>query len=75
MQGELVEKFNTELDRQRTKIERIKQDTLDEFAKDKRDITKEMDNRFEQQDRVIRDISHFISTFQKTLRAVGEKQE
>ena len=48
MQGELVEKFNTELDRQRTKIERIKQDTLDEFAKDKRDITKEMDNRFEQ---------------------------
>ena len=75
MQGELVEKFNTELDRQRTKIERIKQDTLDEFAKDKRDITKEMDNRFEQQDRVIRDISHFISTFQTTLRAVGEKQE
>jgi hypothetical protein len=24
---------------------------------------------------VIRDISHFISTFQKTVRAVGEKHE
>jgi len=57
------------------KIERIKSDTLDEFAKDKRDIAKEMDNRFEHQDRSIRDISHFISTFQKTLRAVGEKEE
>jgi len=57
------------------KIERIKSDTLDEFAKDKRDIAKVMDNRFEHQDRSIRDISHFISTFQKTLRAVGEKEE
>ncbi len=74
MQGELVNKCTSELNRQRTKIERIKNDTLDEFSKDKSDITKEMNNRFEQQDRVIKDISHFISTFQKTLKAVGGKE-
>jgi hypothetical protein len=75
MQGDLVNTLGNELNRQREKIERIKSDTLDEFGKDKRDIDKEMNNRFDQQDRVIRDISHFISTFQKTLRAVGEKEE
>ena len=75
MQGDLVNTLGNELNRQREKIERIKSDTLDEFGKDKRDIDKEMNNRFDRQDRVIRDISHFISTFQKTLRAVGEKEE
>lgn len=75
MQGDLVNSLGSELNRQREKIERIKSDTLDEFTKDKRDIDKEMNNRFDQQDRVIRDISKFISTFQKTLRAVGEKEE
>ena len=74
MQGDLVNTLGNELNRQRQKIERIKQDTLDEFTKDRRDIDKEMNNRFDQQDRVIKDISHFISTFQKTLRAVGEKE-
>ena len=73
MQADLVNKVDTELERQRTKIERIKSDTNDEFAKDRRDITKEMDNRFGQQDRLIKDISHFISTFQKTLKVVGGK--
>jgi len=34
-----------------------------------------MDNRFDHQDRTVKDISHFISTFQKTLKAVGGKQE
>jgi hypothetical protein len=63
MQGELVDKLQTELGRQRQKIERIKADTLAEFTKDRADVNKEMQNRFEQQDRVIRDISHFISTF------------
>jgi len=47
MQGDLVNKCTTELSRQRTKIERIKNDTMDEFSKDKSDITKEMNNRFD----------------------------
>jgi hypothetical protein len=42
-----------------------------EFKKDKRDVEKEMGNRFNQQDALIGNISHFISTFQKTLKAVG----
>ena len=71
----LVEKLNVELARQRDKIEQIKQDALGEFQKDKRDIEKEMDNRFMHQDRTIKDISIFITTFQKTLKAVGGKQE
>ncbi len=73
MQTELMNKLDTELKRQRTKIERIKADTLSEFAKDKTDTTKEINNRFEHQDRTILNISHFISTFQKTLKAVGGK--
>lgn len=72
-QGELVEKLSTELQRQRDKIQQIKTDTLGEFDKDKRDIYKEMDSRYEHQDRTVKDISHFISTFQKTLKAVGGK--
>ena len=72
-QGELVEKLNTELQRQRDKIQQIKTDTLGEFEKDKRDIFKEMENRYEHQDRTIQNISHFISTFQLTLKAVGGK--
>ena len=74
-QGELVEKLNTELQRQRDKITQIKTDTIGEFEKDKRDIFKEMDNRYEHQDRTIKDISHFISTFQLTLKAVGGKEQ
>ena len=34
-----------------------------------------MDNRYEHQDRTIKDISHFISTFQLTLKAVGGKDQ
>ena len=34
-----------------------------------------MDNRYDHQDRTVKDISHFISTFQLTLKAVGGKQE
>ena len=70
-----MEILDNELERQRQKIERIKGDTIAEFQKDTADITKEMTNRFEQQDLVNKDISHFISTFQKTLKAVGNKDE
>ena len=73
-QGELMTKLNDELKRQRQRIEQIKTDTIGEFEKDKRDITKEMENRYDHQDRTIKDISHFISTFQKTLKAVGGKE-
>lgn len=33
-----------------------------------------MENRYEHQDRTIQNISHFISTFQLTLKAVGGKE-
>lgn len=45
---QLQEKLDTELLRQRGKIEDIKTKTLGEFDKDHRDLTKEIDNRFEQ---------------------------
>ena len=75
MQSEIVSVLDSELARQRQKIERIKGDTIDEFQKDTADITKEIANRFEQQNLVNKDISHFIGTFQKTLKAVGNKDE
>ena len=70
-----MKKLNTELQRQRNKIEQIRTDTLGEFEKDKRDIFKEMDNRYEHQDRTVQNIKHFISTFQLTLKAVGGKEQ
>ena len=75
MQAELVDKLETELSRQRDMISKIKHDTLGDFEMDKRDMENEMDNRFTHQDRTIKNISHFITTFQKTLKAVGGKQE
>ena len=63
MQGELVDRLNGELSRQKLKIERIKADSLAEFKKDRGDASKEMDNRFTHQDETIGHISHFISTF------------
>ena len=60
-QAELTEKLEKELDRQRGRIEHIKKNTLGEFRKEHADMNKEMDNRFEHQDRVVKNISHFIS--------------
>ena len=60
-QAELTEKLNAELARQKERIEKIKSNTLGEFRKDHADMNKEMDNRFEQQDRVVKNMSHFIS--------------
>ena len=48
-------------------------DAIGEFEKDKRDIFKEMENRYDHQDRTVKNISHFITTFQQTLKAVGGK--
>ena len=74
-QGQLVDKLNTELQRQRDKISQIKVDAIGEFEKDKRDIFKEMENRYDHQDRTVKNISHFITTFQQTLKAVGGKDQ
>ena len=46
---------------------------MKEFKKDRTDIEKEMDNRFEHQDKMVKNVQHFIRTFQKTLKAVGDK--
>ena len=60
-QKKLTTKLENELIRQKNKIENIKTNTQGEFRKDHRDTDKEMDNRFEHQDRLINNISHFIS--------------
>ena len=73
-QAELYAKVTAEIERENQWIERFQRETLTEFEKDRRDIDKEMDNRFSHQDEIVKDIQHFISTFQKTLKAVGNKQ-
>ncbi len=60
-QKELTKKLNEELGSQRDRIEQIKGKTLGEFRKEHGDMQKEMDNRFEHQDRLVKNISHFIS--------------
>lgn len=73
-QAELYAKVAKEIERENQWIDRFQRDTMSEFEKDRRDIEKEMDNRFSHQDEIVRNIQHFISTFQKTLKAVGNKQ-
>lgn len=72
-QAELYKRITTEINRENQWIEEFQARTRAEFKKDRGDIEKEMDNRFEHQDIIIKNIKHFISTFQKTLKAVGEK--
>lgn len=74
-QSDLMQQLADELTRQKNKIERIKKDTDSEFKKDRTFADKEMDNRFDHQDKVIGNISFFITTFQKTLKAVGGREE
>ena len=62
-----------EIKRENDWIHAFQSRTRAEFAKDRTDIEKEMDNRFAHQDHLVRNIQHFISTFQKTLKAVGDK--
>jgi hypothetical protein len=45
-QAELYAKVTEEIERENQWIERFQRDTMAEFEKDKRDIEKEMDNRF-----------------------------
>ena len=71
-QAELYEKVTQEIKRENDWIENFQSNAMSEFRKDRADIEKEMDNRFKQQDVIVQDISHFISTFQKTLKAVGK---
>eukprot|EP00347_Sterkiella_histriomuscorum_P007515 403348623 len=73
-QAELYAKVAQEIDRENQWIDRFQRETMSEFNKDRTDIEKEMDNRFKHQDEIVRNIQHFISTFQKTLKAVGNKQ-
>lgn len=72
-QAELYKRVTDEIKRENEWIEAFQTRTRSEFQKDRADIEKEMDNRFSHQDEVVRDIQHFISTFQKTLKAVGDK--
>ena len=74
-QGELYQRVSSEIQRENQWVDRFQRETMNEFTKDRADIEKEMDNRFKQQDEVVRNIQHFISTFQKTLKAVGNKQQ
>ena len=60
-QANLTNKLNTELKNQKDRIEQIKTNTRGEFRKDTADMQKEADNRFDHQDRVVKNISHFIS--------------
>lgn len=72
-QAELYARVSAEIKRENDWIEAFQTRTRAEFSKDRSDIEKEMDNRFEHQDQLVRDIQHFISTFQKTLKAVRDK--
>mmetsp|Transcript_38513 Transcript_38513/g.36878 ORF Transcript_38513/g.36878 Transcript_38513/m.36878 type:complete len:144 (-) Transcript_38513:46-477(-) len=70
----LYAKVTAEIKRENDWVSNFQTNTLNEFNKDKADIEKEMDNRFAQQDEIVQDIKHFITTFQKTLKAVGGKE-
>ena len=62
-QAELYLKVSTEIKRENKWIEDFQKNTKSEFAKDRSDIEREMDNRFHHQDLIVKNVQHFISTF------------
>jgi hypothetical protein len=55
-QGELYQRVSSEIQRENQWVDRFQRETMNEFTKDRADIEKEMDNRFKQQDEVVRNI-------------------
>lgn len=74
-QAILYDKIATEIQRENDWIDQFQRTARNEFNKASLDMEKEMDNRFAHQDEIVVDIKHFISTFQKTLKAVGKDSQ
>jgi hypothetical protein len=53
-------------------IKNFYEKTRSEFLHQTDGLEKEMDNRFEHQDKTVDELSHLVNTFQATLKVVGK---
>jgi hypothetical protein len=60
-----------ELRQQEKFNENFHQKTIDEFRHVASNLTKEMDNRFEHQDKIVDNLSNVVKTIQATLKVMG----
>ena len=64
--------FKTDLKQQQTYAEDLSAKMKAELKQMANNIDKEMDNRFEQQDKIVDNLTHMIQTFQATLKVISE---
>ena len=55
----------------KSNMDRFEKKTNEDFGNLREDLDREMDSRFAHQNELIDDMSQFITTFQKTLKVVG----
>ena len=72
-QAEVTVRIQKHIDVQNERIAAFKEKQREDFEREQAEVDTEIDSRFKHQDELIKDIQHFISTFQKTLKAVGGK--
>eukprot|EP01017_Pseudomicrothorax_dubius_P015731 TRINITY_DN1800_c0_g1_i1.p1 TRINITY_DN1800_c0_g1~~TRINITY_DN1800_c0_g1_i1.p1 ORF type:complete len:268 (-),score=75.67 TRINITY_DN1800_c0_g1_i1:31-834(-) len=70
-QKEMRDDFNLELRQQQKWNEEFHQKSIDEFNHVANNLSKEMDNRFEHQDKIVDNLSNVIKTIQATLKVMG----
>jgi SF-assemblin/beta giardin. len=62
-----------ELKQQEKMVVEFHEKAIEEFNHVANNIEKEMDNRFEHQDKIVDNLSNIVKTFQNTLKVIGSE--
>ena len=68
---EMSEQLTSSTSDMKSNMDRFEKKTNEDFGNLREDLDREMDSRFAHQNELIDDMSQFITTFQKTLKVVG----
>jgi len=68
---DINDKLTYELKQQEQMVQEFHQKAIEEFKHVANNIEKEMDNRFEHQDKIVDNLSNIVHTFQNTLKVIG----
>jgi len=70
--GQFKDKTASQLKRQHKYVEEFQRESMAEFKRLRETLEHEMDERFDNQDEIIDNLSQSMKTFQDTMKIVGE---
>ena len=70
---EIREKMDYQIKQQQKVAQDFHAKAIEEFNHVANNIEKEMDNRFEHQDKIVDNLSNVVQTFQNTLKVIGSE--